>query len=230
MEEQTIVETPQQEPVVSFPDPKPERSRGGFPKWIFAVVGLVVILAAGGFFLYQSSSTTTTNPTPSPFVSGLSDLPTATETPSPTKTPVASAAPTPSTTQRAEVSIEVQNGTGTTGDAALAKSLVEKAGYKKFTTGNASSQDATSTIIKYSSDVPMAVITEIAQALSGSFGTAGQEGTLTGKNAIRIITGPKVKADAATKATATPTVKPTTTATPKPSATATASATPKATP
>ncbi len=208
METESTPQEIQQEPVVSFPNPRPIKSSGGFPKWIFAVVGLVIILAVGGFFLYQSSSTTTVNPTPSPFVSGLSDLPTPTETAIPTKSPSPTPASTPTATQRSGVSIEVQNGTGTTGDAALAKAAIEKMGYTKVTTGNATNQTATSTTVRYSSDVPAIVISEITQSLAASFGSATPDATLTGKMTVQVITGPKVaNASPATKATATPTPK-----------------------
>ena len=229
-EQQDIQPTPMQpEPAVSFPDPRPTRqSSGGFPKWIFAVIGLVIILAAGGFFLYQSSTSTTENPTPSPFVSGLDTLPTPSETPVATPARSASPAPsaTPSSTQRTGVSIEVQNGTGTTGDAAVAKSLIEKAGYTKVTTSNATSQNATSTTLEYSSDVPMSVVTEVAQSLSASFGTVSPTSGLTGKMSIRVITGPKSKttASATPKASATPAPS----GSPRASATPMTSATPKA--
>ncbi len=235
MEEQTTVEHApiQPEPAVGFPDPRPSRqSSSSFPKWIFAVIGLVVILAAGGFFLYQSSTSTTTNPTPSPFVSGLDVLPTPTETPMTTVTPVASATPssTPSSTQKSTVSIEIQNGTGTTGDAAVAKSLLEKAGYTKLSTGNADSQTATGTTVQYSSDVPSAIVSDIVKALSDRFGTATATAGLTGKMSVRVITGPKQASTATTapKMSATPTASPKATSTTKPTTTPTA--TPKATP
>lgn len=219
----------QPEPVVSFPDPKPVRSGREFPKWLFAVIGLVVILAVGGFFLYQSSSTSTTNPTPSPFVSGLDTLPTPTETPTATKSPTPAPSATPTSAQRTGVSIEVQNGTGTTGDAALGKSLIEKAGYTKVTTGNATSQDATTTAITYSSDVPLAVVTEVAQAMAASFGPSTPQAGLSGKMMIRVVTGPKVAA-AAARTTASPTSTPRASATPTPSGAPAASKTPSPTP
>lgn len=220
----------QPEPAVSFPDPRSSKSSSSFPKWIFAVIGLVVILAAGGFFLYQSSTSTTVNPTPSPFVSGIDALPTPTETPMQTTKPSATPTPaaTPTSSQRTGVSVEVQNGTGTTGDAAAAKSLIEKAGYTKVTTGNASSQTATSTSVQYSSDVPLAVVNEISQALSDSFGTVTPTAGLTGKMVVRVITGPK-STSPVIKASATPTSSPKSTATASPKASATPTGSAKAT-
>ncbi len=206
MEEQNQIqhEPIQPEPAVGFPDPRPAKQSGSFPKWIFAVIGLVVILAAGGFFLYQSSTSTITNPTPSPFISGIDALPTPTETPIPTVVASATPVATPTSTQRTSVSVEVQNGTGTTGDAAVAKSLIEKAGYTKLSTGNAASQTATSTSLQYSSDVPMSLVSEIASALSVSFGTVTPTPGLSGKMSVRVITGPKDTTHAM-KATITPT-------------------------
>lgn len=207
------------EPVVSFPKAQQSQDTNAFPKWIFAVVGLVIILAGGGFFLYQSSNTEeAVSPTPSPYVSGLDSLPTPTE--APTVTPSATQAPTstPSATQKSAVSLEVQNGTGTTGDAALAKSILTKAGYSKVTTGNATNQSQTETTVIYSSDISLSMVNEIVAALSQSFKSVkSQSGS--GKMTITVITGPKgsalqtstPKASATPKSSATPTIKPTAT-------------------
>lgn len=177
------------EPAVSFPAPRQSQESNGFPKWIFAVIGLVIILAGGGFFLYQSSNAPiSASPTPTPYVSGLDTLPSPTE--EPTQAPSATPSQTPATTDRSGVTVQIQNGTGTTGDAALAKSIVSKLGYTKVTAGNASTQTATETTIIYSSDVPLAIVTELSQAIEKTFSPVkSQSGS--GKMAITIITGPK---------------------------------------
>lgn len=212
---------------VSFPAPQPEQS-GGFPKWIFAVVGLLIILAGGGFFLYQGSVSAPT-PTPTPFVATITALasPTAVPTVAPTLTPTPSVVPTPSSAQRTAVSIEVQNGTGTTGDAGVAKAALEKAGYSKVTTANAASQNSTQTTLTYSSDVSMGIVNEMVAALKVSFGDiTPTQGSGTAK--VTVVTGPKqasaTQATASAKASATPAASP---ATRTISPTATATATPR---
>jgi LytR cell envelope-related transcriptional attenuator len=233
MENQTSQQNMQQvsEPIhesVSFPAPQPEQS-GGFPKWIFAVVGLLIILAGGGFFLYQGSVSAPT-PTPTPFVATITALasPTAVPTVAPTASPTPSVLPTPSSAQRTAISIEVQNGTGTTGDAGVAKAALEKAGYSKVTTANATSQNATETTLTYSSDVSMSVVNEIASALKVSFGNVVPTQATTGTAKVTVVTGPKqasaTQTTASSKATATPAASP---ATRTISPTATATSTPR---
>lgn len=218
-----------QQPVVTFPSAS---SKKGMPKWPFAAGGVLLILGIGGYFLMQAgSSETADNATPTPFVSGINNIatPEATTTPSAVATATPTATPLPvSDTLRASTVIEVQNGTGTSGDAAVAKKALDTLGYKKVTTGNASTDSATQTTITYGSDVSMAVVNEITSALEGVFQTVvAQKGTLSGTAAIRVVTGPKKSASASTKPTATATAKPTTTPKVTASPVATATATPK---
>lgn len=205
-------EIPQtQAPVVTFPQSTPPK--GGMPKWPFAAGGVLLILGIGGFFLMQSTrSDSEAEATPTPYVSGLSSI----ETPAPTETPSATSSPTPSAAPltaavRSGLSIEIQNGTGTPGDAGVAKKELDTLGYTKVTTGNAPDSSATETTITYTSEVPAAVVAEITSSLEKVFSSVtAQKGVLTGSTNIKIVTGPK-KASGATKATATPTAKPTAT-------------------
>ncbi len=220
---------PIHEPSVSFPAPQPE-SGGGFPKWIFAVIGLLVVLAGGGFFLYQGSVNAPT-PTPTPFVSSLTALPspTITSVPTPAVTTSPTPAATPTSAQRSAVSIEVQNGTGTTGDAGIAKSALERAGYSKVTTANASVQNATSTTVTSSSDVSSQVLSEIISALRLNFGEATVGSTpVTGTGKVQVVTGPKISSQTATPSSKTTSPSPVASpATRTMSPTATSTATPR---
>jgi len=213
METQTPTHDPQN-PVITFPQqPAPKR---GMPKWPFAAGGVLLILGIGGFFLMQSGdSAETGDATPTPFVAGLNSL----ETPMPTEesstpTPAPSASSAPITDAvRTALAIEVQNGTGTPGDAGVAKKELETLGYKKVTTGNAPDESATSTTITYIKDVPANVVAEITMSLEKVFSSvSAQRGVLTGSASVKIVTGPK-KAGAA----ATPTKTPTATKSPTPS-------------
>lgn len=208
----------QSTPVVTFPSSA--ATKKGMPKWPFAAGGVLLILGIGGFFLMQSSSTPSEEATPTPYVSGLTNLetPVATSTPMATNSPAPSSAPVTAAV-RSALSIEVQNGTGVAGDAAIAKKELDTLGYKKVTTGNASSTSATETTITYAKEVSPAVVAEITKALESAFVTVTAEvGVLSGSTSVRIVTGPKKVAAAAT-ASAKPTATPTTKASASPSAT-----------
>lgn len=222
--------TPEQhQPVVTFPTASAPKA--GMPKWPFAAGGVLLILGIGGFFLMQSQNVSEETASPTPFVSGLSSI----ETPVPTEAPSATVSPTPSSapvtdTVRASLAIEVQNGTGTAGDAGLAKKQLDTLGYKKVTTGNASDTSATQTVITYTSEVSAAAVAEITTAIESVFGpVSAQKGVLTGTTSVRVVTGPKKSGGNLSTKTATPTAtaKATATPTPKPLS---ASSTPTATP
>lgn len=216
---------PIHEPSVSFPAPQPE-SGGGFPKWIFAVIGLLVVLAGGGFFLYQGSTSESSKPTPTPFVSSLTALPTPTVTVAATPVSTTSPSPlaTPTSAQRASIAIEILNGTGTTGDAGVAKAAIERSGYSKITTANSPTQTATSTTLSHSSDVSAQVLAEIISALRLNFGEATVSGsTLSGTQKVQVVTGPKISSQTPSSKTSTPTpIASPATRTMSPTATATA--------
>ncbi len=229
-EMENIQSAPEQhQPVVTFPTASAPKS--GMPKWPFAAGGVLLILGIGGYFLMQSSRTDLEEtPSPTPFVSGLSSI----ETPVPTDTPTTTTSPTPSSVPvtdaiRTALAVEVQNGTGTPGDAGLAKKQLDTLGYKKVTTGNASDTSATQTVITYTSEVTAATVSEITTAIEAVFGpVSAQKGVLTGTTSVRIVTGPKKTTGNLSAKTATPTATAKATTTPKP--TGTASATPTPTP
>jgi hypothetical protein len=216
------------QPVVTFPSATPKK---GMPKWPFAAGGVLLILGIGGYFLMQAGGNSSTeDATPTPFVSGINNIATPDATSTPTPTASATPAPSPvSDSLRGSTAIEIQNGTGTAGDAGVAKKALDTLGYKKVTTGNASSDTATQTTITYSSDTPMSVVSEITTALESVFqSVTAQKGTLSGTASVRVVTGPKKAADAMSKASPTASAK--ATATPKPTATATSSAKPTSSP
>lgn len=200
---------------VGFPNQAP-RKKSKLPLIIVAVIGVLLILGVGGWFVMQSSSEgdLEASPTPASFNSG-STL----QTPQPTSTPAATATATPKAVDKSKVTIEIQNGTGTPGDAGYVKTELEKLGYKEIETGNATDQGVTTTTVTFDKALSETVVTELTTKLEALFTeVTTKKSTVTGSTQVKIVTGTK-KAK-------------TTTATKSPSATATAkaSATPTATP
>ncbi|MDO8452306.1 MAG: LytR C-terminal domain-containing protein [bacterium] len=109
-------------------------------------------------------------------------------------------APTPTPTEavidKAEVSVEVLNGTGTAGHAGKAKSVFEDLGFEDITAGNAVSKDATSTTVEFSSDIPASVRKEVVDALDLVFDEVEQSENTTEKLMITVTTGPGQEAAA----------------------------------
>lgn len=192
----------------------PRRSGGkGFPKWIAAVIGVMLILAIGGFFIARSLGEAT-DAEPSPSGGGLSTFP----TPDSTTTPE----PTPETreVEKSEVRIEVLNGTGTPGEASFLQGELEELGYEEIEVANAESQDETTTTVTFADDLPEEIVEEITEALEEIYDSVETEtGGLSGDLDIRILTGPRSGA-----ATSSPS------ATSSPRATSTSSPTPTASP
>ena len=105
--------------------------------WIIIPTALLIGALVGGLITYFS---------------GISKLNTNMVTPSPVATtePVAESTPsaTPaSTIKREDLKVQVLNGSGISGEAGKAKTLLEGLGYKNVDTGNASSSDFAQTEI-----------------------------------------------------------------------------------
>lgn len=201
---------PEVRPSVGFPE-TPRKKSGGFPKWIIAVVGVLLILAVGGFFISRSlGSSEETEPTTTP--AGLSSLP----------TPNVTSTPTPEAVEevdKSEVSIEVLNGTGTAGEATFLQGELEDLGYEEIEVGNATSQNETETTVTISNDMPDEIVDELTEALEDIYDEVTvSRGTVSGGFDIRILTGPRAGASPRASATASPrasaTASPTPTASP----------------
>ncbi len=205
-----------QEPQVSVLDnqvpPQPIKKNKSGLKWLLIVILLLLITGVAGFFLTQSQ-TEEDLPTPTPMVEDT--LPT--ETPEPTS----SAKPV----SKADIKVEVQNGTGVAGEAGFLQTTLKAMGFENITVGNAATQDATTTTVTYSSSVAKEVQDELTAKLKTLYTSVETKtsSTLT-KSDILIVTGTR---KGSTSASATPkgstTSKPSTTPTAKPSTTPTAS-------
>ncbi|KKQ95828.1 MAG: hypothetical protein UV74_C0013G0433 [Candidatus Woesebacteria bacterium GW2011_GWB1_43_14] len=196
-------ENPQQEyektspQVVSFPSTiagsknKPKRSRG-----IIAILGVIIIVVVGGFLLLKfTGGSGSEDASPTPTTQGLSTF----ATPEPSE-----ATPAPESKSKADVVIEVLNGTGKAGDAGIAKTKLEGLGYEQITTSNADSQEETITTITYDRELDDANIDAITSAIKEAFSEVKvKKASLSGGVDARIVTGPRIGADTS-KATTSP--------------------------
>lgn len=92
----------------------------------------------------------------------------------PTSSPVATVSATPSSSPSASVSltkysIKIFNGSGISGEAGKAKTLLTTAGFEVGSTGNAATYDYTKTIIKAKSTVEASYLTALSTALSKTY-------------------------------------------------------------
>lgn len=148
--------------------------------------------------------------------------------PTPTSTPlgfVKSSSPTPTAepeeeVDKKEISVEIQNGTGVTGEAGLLQEKLKGLGYSEIKTGNASSTDNEEATVTFSSKLPKSVQDEVTKLLKDTYKEVETKTASSPTTDIVVITGLRSGQTTAPKASATPT------ASPKASATATPTASP----
>lgn len=206
---QVVEEKSQNSPEVGFPlspKPKEKSSKAGL-----IILLVVALLGIGIFFLTKKAGEKEIAPT---------ETPTVTSSPSPT----ASAEPI----KRDEVTIEVQNGTGISGEAAYLQGQLRNLGYTDITVGNASSSDNEATTVTFKSGLNQGVIDEITAKLKELYQTVTTKTSSTQTKDMVIVTGLRKGQTAKPSATATPTPKASSSA--SPTATSSASPTPTATP
>lgn len=190
------------------PLPAPAKPKKG--KGALILVILILVLVGGFFALRAGKDNVDETPTPTPTVTPVS----------PSPTPVASAEPV----DKEEVSIEVQNGTGISGEAAYLQGQLRSLGYTDVTVANASSQDNTATTVTYSSKLSKTVQDEITKKLETIFQDVDVKSSASATKDVVIVTGLRKGATAKPSATATPK------ASTSPSPSASSSASPSASP
>lgn len=193
----------------SFSPQTKQKSSGS--KWLLIFIGLLILGGAGIFFFTKSGSTPIATPTPTFKTEPI-------QTPSVTSTPVASSAPV----KKDDVSIEIQNGTGITGEAKLLQDKLKVLGYSDITVGNASSTDNTDTTVTFAKTLSQTVQDEIKKELEKTYKTVTVKTSSTQKTDVLVLTGLR-------SGTTSATTKPITSGTPKATGSATSSASPKAT-
>ena len=138
--------------IFATPLPIPQTNKNSFMKiFIISFVVTVIVAAIGGFVLWNKRSST-------PFV----DL-----TPTPTRPVVETptAAPTQAQINKAELKVQVLNGSGTAGEAGRVESLLEADGFETIETGNADNYDYAETIIQLKASLPTEFFNQIENVL-----------------------------------------------------------------
>jgi hypothetical protein len=164
--------------------PESEEKIGFFPLFLITLgVALLVAVLAGGIYVYVSGlqelpSISEADPTPKPL---------ATQAPSASSTPVATVSASSAPAQKLNTySVSVLNGNGRPGEAAKAKAVIEKAGFKVGFTGNASKTDFRTTMVQAKATVPASVVSSMKTALQGTY-TVEDGAALPATNVFDIV-------------------------------------------
>ncbi len=187
-----------------FNQPKAKNSNS---KWIVIFIVLLILGGAGIFFFTSNANKPIPTPTPS-----FGVVPIENKT---TPTPVATASATP--IKKDTITIEIQNGTGITGEAKLLQDKLKALGYTEITVGNADTTDNTETNVTFKKTLAQSAQDELKKELELFYKTVNVKTSSTQKTDVLIVTGLRNQ-----------TAKIVSSATPKSSAVATSSASPKA--
>lgn len=214
-QEQNYNQVAEQQPV-AYSVSTPTKQKSSNSKWLIIFIILLILGGAGVFFFTKSANQVVPTPTPSFNVTPIENKATA--------TPVATKSPEP--VKRDDVSIEIKNGTGITGEAKLLSDKLKALGYKDITAGNADKTDYTETVVTFSKTLSQTVQDEIKKELEGFYKEVSVKTSSTQSKDVSIITG--LRGSQTTK----PASNTSSSATPKASATPTASssATPSSAP
>lgn len=206
---------------VSFPMVgEPQKKSNGAKTLLIA--GILILIGILGFVIFKSATKKSDVISIDAPVEDNLTTPVVTQTiaPSPTSTPVASG--TPKAISRSTVSIEIQNGTGITGEAAYLQNILKTMGYTKINVGNATTQDATSTTVTFLKTLSADVVNELTSKLQSVYSDVTVKTSTTQLGDAIIITGTR---KGVTSATPKSTLKASPTASPKSSPTASPKAT-----
>jgi hypothetical protein len=190
---------------VSFPTVGGEKKSGGAKTLL--IVGILILVGVLGYVIYRSASgkseeTTLTEPTP--YVNMAAPVETSTPSTVPTSSP--SATTKPVTANKTNIKIQVQNGTGITGEAAFLQNILKGLGYTNVTVGNSATQDATDTEVSFASTLSSDVVSEITTKLNSTYQTVVKAASTSTTYDVVIVTG--LQKGATPKPTATPTANP----------------------
>lgn len=191
---------------INFPSigDQPQKSSGSK---IFLILGLLVVVGAIGFLIFKNSSSSENSET-------VEEQPFITDSPVQTTQPSATASSKP--VDKTKIKIEIQNGTGVTGEAAYLQTQLKSLSYTNFIVGNAESQNQTSTTVTFSKTLSQSIVDELTTKLKDIYKTVEVNTSSTIKTDVLIVTG--LKKGATSKPSATPTSKATSTSTATPTA------------
>lgn len=138
------------------------------------------------------TDTPTPEASPTPEEENITPSPSITRTPTPTKavTPTpAKTTPAPTSASginREDLSIEIQNGSGISGAAGQASTLLKGLGYKVLSTGNADNFDYTQTVVKVKAD-KKAFLNQLKLDLETEYTVESATSDLTGSTADAVV-------------------------------------------
>lgn len=192
---------------VSFPTVGEPKKSGGAKTLL--IIGVLILVGILGFVIYKSASNKNTEnlaePTPFENLTNPSQDQTV-STPAPTTVPV--------TVDKSKIKIQVQNGTGITGEAAYLQTQFKDLGYTNISVGN-SAQTLTATQVSFASTLSADVVTEITAKLNSLYQNVTT--TTSASTAFDVVVTTGLRKGVTPKPAATPTPKSTSTPTPSPS-------------
>lgn len=200
---------------VSFPTVgEPQKKNSGAKTLLIA--GILILIGILGFVIFKSASKKSETISIDTTNEDTLTTPVTQQTPEPVESPTPSA--TPKAVAKSSVSIEIQNGTGVTGEAAYLQNQLKDLGYTKISVGNASSQDATVTTVTFSKSLSSDVVDELTKKLQSLYQEVSVKTSSTQLGDAVIVTGPRkgTTTSATTKPSASPSSTPKATASPTP--------------
>ncbi len=157
-------------------DAMQNKPKGGYLKF-FALVAFITfivgVIIIGGISYFSSS------------MSNDSTMVASKPSPSPTSEP---ATPTPAKVDLSAYSIKVLNGSGTTGEAAKAKTMLEGKGFTVGSVGNADTSDYTKTEISVKKSVNQAYINALITALKDMYSVNSVVNTSSSQSTDVVVT------------------------------------------
>lgn len=202
---------------VSFPTVGEPKKSGGAKTLL--IIGILILVGILGFVIYKSATKESDNEpeaetTFDNLTTPSTDTTVQTFTPSPTSTPQAVKV------DKTKVQIQVQNGTGITGDAAYLQTQLSAIGYTNVKVGN-SEATVTSTTVTFATSLDSSVVSEITQKLNSLYQTVSTKTSTSSTFDVVIVTGLRKGVTPKPNATGTPSasVRPSATPSVSPSAT-----------
>ncbi len=184
---------------VSFPTVGEEKKSGGAKTLL--IVGILVLVAILGFVIYKSASKKSTDTLGETYPFDDLTTPSSDQTVQvvePSSSPAA-------TVDKTKIKIQVQNGTGITGEAAYLQTQLGNLGYKDIKVANSDST-VEATTVTFSSTLDSGVISEITQKLNSIYQTVATGTSSSSTFDVVVVTG--LKKGATPKPSSTPTTSP----------------------
>ncbi|KKT33012.1 MAG: transcriptional regulator [Candidatus Woesebacteria bacterium GW2011_GWB1_44_11] len=193
---------------VSFPTVGEPKKSGGAKTLL--IIGVLILIGILGFVIYKNASDNNEEGLGEPTPFENLNAPSQNETVS-SPTPTAA----PSTVDKTKVKIQIQNGTGITGEAAYLQTQLKDLGYTNIVLGNSTQQDLTATQVGFAGSLSSEVVREITAELNTIYQSVTTITPTSTTYDVVIITGLRKGA------TPKPSTSPRPSATPTPTPTAT---------